>query len=188
MNSITHFKHEAFLLIPQVVNKGSSRPKYFLRTVLPQREAIRKGYLIQPMYMSKFSAETIETALGSSLSVSLFQWLLLNMKRGTGRKLNATGAGSGEKTTWQEWKHHIILDFNATQFQQTAECSTRGKEVCSGLSYSVSFTETHLTRCIGNYMFINWQLAAYIIRKDCLNVSMKLFVRNIKTLCFKRCL
>lgn len=71
VNIITDFKHEAFLFIPQVVNKGSSRPKYFLRTVLPQREEIRKGYLTQPMYMSKFSAETIETALGSSLSVSL---------------------------------------------------------------------------------------------------------------------
>lgn len=40
------------------------------------------------------------------------------------------------------------LSFSKSRMQQ------EGEEVCPGLSYSVSFTETHLTRCIGNYMFI----------------------------------
>lgn len=183
MNIITDFKHEAFLLIPQVVNKGSSRPKYFLRTVLPQREEIRKGYLTQPMCMSKFSAETIERALGTHclwVSSNDCSWIWSEELE----ESLMLGGQVQERRQRDEWKHHIILDFNATQFQQTAECRRRGKEVCPRLSYSVSFTETHLTRCIGNYMLINWQLAAYIIRKDCLNVSVKLFVRNIKTLCF----
>lgn len=40
------------------------------------------------------------------------------------------------------------LSFSKSRMQQ------EGQEVCPGLSYSVSSTETHLTRCIGNYMFI----------------------------------
>ena len=178
MSTITEFKHEVFLFIPHVVNKVLS--KNSASSEGRDQERIPNSTYVHVKVFSRVNRKSFgKLTVCESLPMIALEYEARNWEESL-----MLGGQVEERRQCDKSGNTILFLISVRLSFSKSRMLREGKEVCPGLSYSVSFTETHLTRWIGNYMFINWQLAAYIIRKNFLNISMKLFVRNIKALCF----